>query len=293
MLGRVTMATADLQPLIESGFTGLEAEVYAFLLGESPATGYRIAQALHRPVGNIYKTVESLESKGAVIGEQEDDTRRVRAVPADELFERLERQFRQRKQAALAALADVSTDPIDDRIYRLTSPEQVFERCRAMLERCESFALATLCPAPFRELGDALQRAAARGMTVATKLFEPSECEGVQQIIDLRGMAALESGPGQWISLTVDGREWLQALLSDDARTLHHGVWSGSAFLSWTFFTGLSSDLVLAAIKRELARGASGDDIRALLERLSPLESPRSIGKLELLKRYRPKGGDR
>lgn len=287
------MSDVNLQPLIESGFTNLEAEVYAFLLSESPATGYRIAQAIRRPVGNIYKTIESLTEKGAVLSEQEDDTRRVRAIPAEELFEQLERRFRQRKQAALAALADVSSDPIDDRIYRMTTPEQVYERCRAMLARSESFALATLCPAPLLQLRKSLIETAERGVLVAAKVFEHVEIAGVEQIVDPRGMAALESGPGQWLSITVDGREWLQALLSDDDNTLHHGVWSGSAFLSWTFFTGLSSDLVLAAVKRELARGATGDEIRTLIARLAPLETPASAGKLELLKRYRTPRGQR
>jgi len=46
--------------LVPFGFTNLESEIYVFLLGESPATGYRIAQAIGKPAANTYKAIESL-----------------------------------------------------------------------------------------------------------------------------------------------------------------------------------------------------------------------------------------
>jgi sugar-specific transcriptional regulator TrmB len=50
--------------LMEFSFSGLEAEIYTFLLRDSPATGYRVAQALGKPVANTYKAIESLQNKG-------------------------------------------------------------------------------------------------------------------------------------------------------------------------------------------------------------------------------------
>jgi len=64
------MAVRDsVKALADLGFTNLEAEIYAFLLQESPATGYRIAQAIGKPAANTYKAIQSLEQKGAVIVE--------------------------------------------------------------------------------------------------------------------------------------------------------------------------------------------------------------------------------
>jgi hypothetical protein len=40
--------------LMALGFTELEARIYTFLLQESPATGYRIAQAIQKPVANTW-----------------------------------------------------------------------------------------------------------------------------------------------------------------------------------------------------------------------------------------------
>src|SRR5438874_1780106 len=83
--GRV-MGDQDLiRALVELGVTGLEAEVYTFLLQESPATGYRAAQALGRPVAGIYKALEALAHRGAVVVE-EGTTRQYRSVPGEELL---------------------------------------------------------------------------------------------------------------------------------------------------------------------------------------------------------------
>ena len=49
--------------LRELGFTELESRIYIFLLEESPATGYRIAQAIEKPVANTYKAIELLYYK--------------------------------------------------------------------------------------------------------------------------------------------------------------------------------------------------------------------------------------
>src|SRR5688572_20917974 len=100
------MDTSGAETLVSLGFTPLEAEVYTFLLKESPATGYRVAQALGRPVSGVYKTLESLAAKGALLAD-EGGSKLCRAVPYDELLSQMERSFQRRKAAAAAALAEL------------------------------------------------------------------------------------------------------------------------------------------------------------------------------------------
>ncbi|MDO8629132.1 MAG: helix-turn-helix domain-containing protein, partial [Phycisphaerales bacterium] len=69
-----------IQTLVPLGFTPLEGEVYAILVAESPATGYRVAQAIGKPVANTYKAIESLERKGAIVVD-DGESRLCRAVP--------------------------------------------------------------------------------------------------------------------------------------------------------------------------------------------------------------------
>ena len=151
------------QTLVAMGLTSLEAEVYGHLLLESPATGYRVAQAIGKPAANTYKALESLARKGAVLVD-DGANRLCRAVPSDEWLSQLERQFQANKKQAAEALAGLSTTAYDDRIYQLTSRTQVLERCRAMLERCKHVAVMDIFPGLVADLRDAMESAAARGV---------------------------------------------------------------------------------------------------------------------------------
>src|SRR2546423_12321018 len=126
------MASNPIQVLQDLGFTALEAEVYIFLLKESPATGYRIAQGIGKPAANTYKAIETLQLKGAVIVD-DGESRRCQAVPANELLSQLERNFSKRRSEAAKALASVGGASDDLGVYQLRSREQVVERFRSML----------------------------------------------------------------------------------------------------------------------------------------------------------------
>lgn len=279
-------SAAALQAL---GLSELEAQTYVFLLGESPATGYRVAQALGRRFSNVYKALEALEAKGAVQSVDDGGTRHCRAVPVGEFLARLERAF-EGHRARAAELAHVQAgDPADDRTYPLRDLPQLYDRCRAMLKRAAIVVTMTACPVPLAELRDDLAPLAKRRgkVAVGVKVFAPIELPGAQVIVDPRGLAAIENGPGQWLNLNVDGREYAMALLTPDGTRLLHAVWCGGAFLAWSHFTGLSSDLVLADLRGALARGASAAALRDGLARLAPLETPGTLGKRHLMQQYR------
>src|SRR5438105_11642808 len=128
----MTIPNEGVESLVALGFTALEAEVYIYLLGASPATGYRVAQAIGKPIANTYKAIEALESKGAVIVEHSAN-RLCRAIPAEELLGQLERRFRDRRSKAARALSELPGSADDDRVYQLRSRDQVYERARSML----------------------------------------------------------------------------------------------------------------------------------------------------------------
>jgi len=113
------------------GFSEIEALVYCFLLEESPATGYRVSHAIGKPTANTYKAIAALALRGAIIID-DSESRLCRAVPPGELLDRLDREFDGHKQTAAAELAKLRPAAGDDRVYYLTSVEQVVERARAM-----------------------------------------------------------------------------------------------------------------------------------------------------------------
>jgi sugar-specific transcriptional regulator TrmB len=282
-----------MESLIALGLTPLEAEVYAFLLGESPATGYRVAQALGKPFGSIYKTIEALQTKGAVLTAEEGDNRVVRAVQVNELLGQFTRTFKAQRRAVREALHGTQREAADDRVYEIHTAEQFYERVRRTLKSARQFAIASCTPGPLTELTGDFAQAAGRGIAVGVKTFEPETIAGVRTVLDPRGLAAVESGPGQWAYLSVDGQILASAIFTPDGVALHQGFWSANALLGWSYYTGLSSDFVLVAVRAALRDGADAAAISELIASFAPFETPRSLGKRSLTARFRRAGRKR
>jgi sugar-specific transcriptional regulator TrmB len=271
------------QPLVSLGFTALEADVYARLLEEPATTGYRIAQALGKPAPNIYKALESLYGKGAVIVD-DGVTRVCRAVPPDELLGQLERRFHENRERAARSLAERSGAQADDRVYRLGSTEQVFERARAMIARATRIVLVDAFPQPLGVLRAELERSAAAGVEVAVLTYGEAEIAGARVIENPQAAEVRSRWPGQWLNVVADGREHLVSFLSRDGRSVHQAIWSGSPYLSWVYHSALASEALLAEVRQQLDRGASADELRARLEQLGSLRAVEAPGYRELMR---------
>ncbi len=288
------MSSAPFAPLIELGFTALEAEIYSWLLEQAPVTGYRIAKALRKPAPNIYKALESLEAKGAVLVDEE--VRRLyRAVPPSEVLGHLERSFQKQKALAARALSEVDRPEGDDRVYRLSSAEAVFERARAMLARAEQVALLDVFPAALETLRPALEEAAARGVETAALAYAPAAVPGVRVVETVHGEAVRDRWPGQWLCLVVDGAEHLIALLSGDGTEVRQAVWTGSLYLSWVYHSAHAAEIILAAVERAAADASDADAIRRALDDHLHLKTLHAPGYRDLRRRVidpTPPGGN-
>ena len=268
------------------GFTDLEATVYVYLVENSPATAYRVAQGIGKPVANTYKAVESLQQKGAVLVD-ETKTRLCRAVPPDDLLGRLEKTFETRREAAAQALARLQPAvQDDDGIFTLTSPEQVYERCGQMLERARDVVLLDAFPGAIETLRPALEAVAARGIPVAVQAYAPTTIEGVDIITPLGAERVLQRWHGQWVCLMVDGAEYLFAYLDPNGKTVHQAIWSESAFLSWVHHSNLGGCLRAQLLERLLQDGASVEEMKTALERTQRWTSPDARGYQTLLARF-------
>lgn len=250
------------QALTKLGFTPLEAEIYAFLVQESPVTGYRVAQALGKPAANVYKAIEALEAKGAVLIDQ-GSNRVCRAVPTEELLSQLDRAFQQRRSQAAEALAELRGAEQDDRVYQLRSREQIFERCRSMLARCKRLALFDLFPDPLEELRADIEATAARGVQITLKAFLPTEIPGVEIVLNPRGPDVMAQYPVQWIILLIDGAELLIASLDANRKDIHQAIWSSSVTLSWIFHCSFAAEIMSATLMNQIDSGASLEELRA------------------------------
>ncbi|MDX2113993.1 MAG: helix-turn-helix domain-containing protein [Planctomycetota bacterium] len=252
--------------LVGLGFTALEASVYRTLLESAPATGYRVAQLLGKPISNTYKAIESLVAKGAVLV---DDSahRQCRPVAPGELLRRIERTFHERCALAVETLEQLSQPAPDDRLYALRSRSQVFERARSMIEGARGLVLADLFPGPADELRESLRAAAERGVRVGALVYERFNEPTVAQV--RIGPAAWTSlWPGEQIVLVVDGLQHLAAVVDRGGPGVVQALWSSSLILALSQHDGLMSQMVAHELDALLSEGADVDRIRERREAL-------------------------
>jgi len=250
------------------GFSEIEALVYCFLLEESPATGYRVSHGIGKPTANTYKAIAALALRGAIIID-DSESRLCRAVPPDELLDRLDREFDTRKKVAASELAKIRQSEGDDRIYYLTSVDQVIERTRTMLKGAKNAALLELFPLTVPLFVADLEAAAKRGVAVAVKVYEPVTLKGVTVVRPDEAARIVSTWPGQQISIAIDGEQFLTALLSQDASSVHQALWSNSTFLSCFYYNALNVEQVATDV--EVRTGMDSALNRLSLTRLKPV----------------------
>jgi sugar-specific transcriptional regulator TrmB len=250
----------------ELGFTELEARIYTYLVQHAPATGYGIAKAIGKSNATTYKVIETLQAKGA-IWVDDGVSRQCRAVPIGELLSQMERRFQERRDRAAAAVSKLGTASEDDRIYQLFTPDQVYERARQLLREASDIVSMELFPLPLREMRDAVEETAQRGVSVSVRIYEPVPLEHVDLIISPPEFETLKNAPAQCISLFADGLRYLYALLSHDGDRVYQAVWSASPFLSWSYFTFVQSDFLLSKILPALKESASVEEVRQVYEK--------------------------
>ena len=234
------MAAADgIASLVALGFTDLEARVYAHLVAEGPATGYRIASGTGKPVANTYKAIESLERKGAVLVE-DGATRIVRAVEPERVLDALAKSHEGERKKAEKALKKAFKSEEDGRTYGVGGEEQTLARARQMLAEAEGFVLVR---------GSAELRSTLRG--------ELADADG-------RGVDVAEmDGPG--LTVAVDAA---QCLVAPD------GVWTRNPALARAVFEGLAAEAALAEVGASIAEGAGPKKLQRALaaRRRAPTE---------------------
>lgn len=253
--------------LVALGFTGLEAEIYTFLLGEPAATGYRVAQAIGKPAANTYKGLEALQSKSAVLVD-DDEVRRYRAVNPDELLTGLDRRFKKDRQRASKALSQYRPAPADERLYQLSTRDQVMEKAHAVICNATDILLVDAADTLLHELRDDLESASAQGLTVIVKAYEPIRIKGVQVIARPRGNEITGALPGDLLGISADGSEHLQALLPRNGDAVFQAIWTRSPVVAFLSFTGLINEISFTAVMAELERDASVASIRKTVNRL-------------------------
>ena len=241
---------AAIELLSGMGLTEMEARIYSHLLTESPVTGYRIAGRVDKPVANVYKSLSSLEAKGAVVVEG-DKKRLYKPVPPEEFLSLLENKFSDRKNKTSGILKSLHAVHEDEKVYQIASPELLFERMRSMMRRAEATIMLDAFPAVLQKIRSDLSGVLKKGnLEVMVKVYRECRIPGARTVLDSRRSRALEDYPGEWVRMVVDGSELILGLLSRGCEAIHQAVWSASNFLSLLHHQSIVSEIILDEVNR-------------------------------------------
>ncbi len=264
-----------IQPLVDLGFTELEASVYLCLLQESPLTGYAVAKAIGKPTANTYRAMETLAHKGAVMFD-DGERRLCRALGPSEVLGRLERDFAARKRRAQRAVSRLPRHRDDQRIYQLRTSSQVFDRARQMLGAARRIVMVDAFPAPLERLAEALVETAERGVLVCVHAYREAHMPAVEVRTSEIQHYALEAWPGAHLSVAADAEQHLYALLSHDLESVTQAVWSGSLYLSCMAHNHLAVEFEFAEYRQRHPAAATALPIHLVRNRLPGFERLRS-----------------
>jgi Predicted transcriptional regulators len=256
----------SIRSLSELGFTELEAAVYAYLVENAPATPYRVAQEIGKPVANTYKAVKSLSQRGAVVID-ETKNRQCQATPPDELLDKIKQSFLNRHQTAVNTLSQLKPSGDHEKIFALESAEQVFDRCRKLIEQAENIVLVDAFPQTIKILKPWLEAAVQRSISVVAQVYEPTKIKGAEIVNFQAADVMLGRWEGQWLILVVDGAEYLFAYLTADGLSVQKAIWCGSVFLSLPQHSNLALAFRASVIEELIKQGASRDKLLQALKR--------------------------
>jgi sugar-specific transcriptional regulator TrmB len=255
--------TVGIQPLMNLGLTELESRVYAYLLSENPATGYRIAKAVGKPAANTYEAIRSLESKGALVV-NEDKKRLCSPVPLRQFLAQTKRQFESHLLLAESRFLNLESISGDQRIYQIRNVDQVMERCRSIFETAEKIVLVDAFPRILTRLKTHLEKAIQRGVEVFVKTYEPMKISGAKTVCDPRRPSLLSVYSGDWLRAVADGHRCIHAYFTDNVE-VSQAIWSASGFVSLMGHFDLWTEFYMAKVARAIENGASERTIKRIL----------------------------
>ncbi len=271
--------------LRELGLNQLEVEVYIFLLPQPPTTAYRIAKSLGKPAANVYKAVESLSRRGALIVE-DGPSRLCRPVPARVFLKRAVTTFNEISLAAEVALADTEFAPIDEHVYRVETVEQIYVHCREMIEKAKAVAVIDAFPIPLDRMRPWVEKAARRGVEVFVEAYEPIALGKARVTLIPVADSIVRQWNAQQLNLVIDGEESLMALLTKDGTGVLQAYWSNSLYLSCLHHGGRLCEQTLVRALEARRNGASPEEVMAVLES-HPFFMNKSVpGQKKLIRRY-------
>lgn len=246
---------ADIEKmLMQVGLTQLESAIYLHLTRHGPGTGYAIAKGVSKAVANVYKALQSLAVKGAV-AQSTGKTRIYTAVPWRDFLASVKAKQADTLDALEDALSALPAPNFDEEIYKIQNIGQLKDQALAMVNGAKSIVLADIDPRVLPWFQDAMTRAAARGVEVRIKIYEPADLPGLYVTLRENGKDVYTKTKDCHFSLCSDGDAMMRGLLNEDLSGVIQAFTSRGALMVIMLYNQLLYELVLTDLKRLIPVG--------------------------------------
>lgn len=279
------MKDEAIEKLKDLGLNQVEAEVYHLLLSEKPMTAYRVGKLLHKPTANIYKAMDVLQQKGAVIVE-EGKNKLCRAVNPAEFIAVQENEFAQKAAHAAKALRNIAPRQGEEGTFSLDSVALAMEKVRQMIEKAQVVVMVDAFPLALEMIKPLLIAAVQRGVRVDLQAYTEVDIEGVDTIVIPGNEEVISYWQTQQLNVAADGKESLVALFDKSIKEVFHATWNTNVYLSCVIHAGLTCE---QSLHKLLAIPESPDqleEIKKVLQAQKFLRNSNVPGVQTLLERH-------
>lgn len=237
----------QVKTLIDIGFNNLEADVYIYLLSHPPATAYKIGKEINKPTANVYKAIDSLSIKGAVLIE-DNKNKLCRAVNSNEFIAAYKTEILNNAKQAEEALNNINKEVVDQVSYKIQSVALIFERFKNMMERCEKIAVIDAFPNVLDLLIPVIEKTAKRNIDIYVEAYKPVTIKNVDVVCADVGEQNLKHWNSQQLNLIIDGEEHLMTLMDNTLSNVIQATWSNNIYMSCMLHAGALREHTLMKI---------------------------------------------
>jgi len=227
-----------IENLLELGFNRLEAEVYIQLLSHPPATAYKVGKLINKPTANVYKAIDALAKKGAVIIE-DNKAKLCKAIKPDEFFSLYKANLLQKAKKAEQSLQHLQTDFNDQSSYAIKSVPLVFEKAKNILLNANSIVVVDVFPKALEKISYILSEIGKNGIKVYIEAYDHIEIPFTEITISKTiGDTATNHWDAQQLNIMVDGEVHLIALMDNDLKIIKQATFSQNIYMSCMLLAG-------------------------------------------------------
>ena len=227
----------SIEHLKQLGFNQLEAEVYLYLLSNEPMTAYKVGKAINKPTANVYKAIDLLAEKGAVLIES-NKNKNCRAIKPTEFLKHYKNNIIEKTVRLESLLNNIDDNFYDEKTYSINSAPLVFERFRSMMEKAKVVAVIDIFPDALKKVLKSINNTIQRGVKVYIQVYEPLEIHGAEITCTEFGDKTLTHWQSQQINLVIDGEEYLIGLLNNEMNEVIQATWSNNYYMACMLYAG-------------------------------------------------------